>query len=163
MAPALAFRPCPTTNPLATAAARVHAGLVAGLVLAGLALGAPTSAQTPGTINLELNTVESAGPECRVSLVVRNDTGQTLVEVSYETFIFDTDGIIIDSVRLDFGRLVQGRTRVFQFLLPRACAQLGRLHLNDALSCLSDGGQPLPLCLDAAETSSRVVATQLGL
>lgn len=138
-------------------------------MLAALCLGAvfagpgPAHAQTAGQIALELNNLEPAEGGCRLTLVGRNDAGQTISQATYDVAVFDADGVVRDRLLLEFGALPQGRMRVVQFFLARGCDQIGRVHLNDAEACLSETGGSLALCMDALETTSRIDGVQLGL
>lgn len=141
---------------------RMLAALCLGAVCA-LAAPGPAQAQAEGRIALELNNLEPAEGGCRLTLVGRNDAGQTVSQATYDVAVFDAEGVVRDRLLLEFGALPQGRMRVVQFFLARGCDEIGRVHLNDAEACLSETGGSLALCMDALETTSRIGSVQLGL
>ncbi|MFQ5774408.1 MAG: hypothetical protein ACE5GS_07835 [Kiloniellaceae bacterium] len=125
------------------------------LALAGLlAFAAPSPAAEPG-LHIELNKVEDNVGSCVASFVVRNALGQTLDRFSLDLYVFDREGIIARQVLLDLAPLRQDKTTVARFaLIPRPCADLGRVLVNDIPSCRSEAGETLD-CLAGLTVSSR--------
>jgi len=128
-------------------------GVVAAVALAFAPL--PAVAQS-GNFGLELNNLEDMDGGCRLTFLANNATGVALEQTSYEVVVFDEAGTVSQRLILEFGRLPENKTKVVQFLLDRTCARISRLLLNDVEECIAVGGEPLPYCLDALVTTSRV-------
>ncbi len=134
--------------------------------LVSLTVGAaPVIAQdaTP-SFSLDLNNVadtEQGG--CRLTYVAANGTGQALNAVSYQVAVFDAQGIVTDLVVLEFGALIEGKTKVVQFDLGgRGCADISRITVNEVAECTLSDGTVGDFCLTGLETASRS-AIQFGI
>jgi hypothetical protein len=153
-------RTCRTAAPVLFLAA---SAVVAGLPPASAADGASGDA----TLGIELNSVSQEGAACRLVFVVENGMGADLSSAVFETVLFDSEGRVVTLTLFDFGALPAGRPRVRQFdLADTACADLGRLLLNDAHACTADGessGAITPeACAAALRWSSRTGIEVLG-
>ena len=126
---------------------------------------APAIAQDAApTFSLDLNTVadtEQGG--CRLTYVAANGTGQALNAVSYQVAVFDAQGIVTDLLVLEFGSLIEGKTKVVQFdLAGRACADISRITVNEVAECSLADGTTGDFCMTGLETASRG-AIQFGI
>ena len=145
----------------------VFAGLA--LVLGGTADAQPAPALAPGgpaaperkgpTILLELNKLEPASGTCRAYFVVENRMADQIRELRLDTFIFDGNGVIVRRIGLTFPDLRPERTRVVPFDLTGAnCNEIGRLLVNDVLTCTNGAGAPISGCNDTIGVSTRAPA-----
>ncbi len=135
-------------------------------VAVSLTMGAmPALAQdaTP-SFSLDLNNVadtEQGG--CRLTYVAANGTGQALNAVSYQVAVFDAQGIVTDLLVLEFGALIEGKTKVVQFDLGgRGCVDISRITVNEVAECTLADGTVGDFCLTGLETASRS-AIQFGI
>ncbi len=130
-----------------------------GAALIVVGLNSPAAAAEPG-LDIELNKAEDGNGACVVSLVVRNDLGQSLDRFSMDLFVFDSDGVIARQVLLDLAPLrgAEGgtKTTVARFnLIARPCAEVSRVLVNDIPSCRGEGAGETLDCLAALTVSSR--------
>lgn len=126
---------------------------LAGLAVLGAA-AADVRAQEP-RITLELNGIQAADAACRVSFLAQNLTGEEIKAAVFEVAVIDGKGLVSALIRLDFGRLPDGKSRVRQFdLAGQSCDAIGRVLLNDVAECTGDG-LSAQVCLDALAVSSR--------
>ncbi len=126
---------------------------------------APAIAQDAApSFSLDLNTVadtEQGG--CRLTYVAANRTGQALNAVSYQVAVFDAQGIVTDLLVLEFGSLIEGKTKVVQFdLAGRGCADISRITVNEVAECSLADGTTGDFCMTGLETASRG-AIQFGI
>ncbi|MEM9736988.1 MAG: Tat pathway signal sequence domain protein [Pseudomonadota bacterium] len=129
------------------------AGLLAGLfvVFAG---SFPTLAASEG-VGVELNKLEDQGSACQAFMVLENGTDLAFESLSLDLVLFDGAGIIARRLAVEMAPLRPGRTSVKVFGIEGiACADLGRILVNDVLSCQA-GGAPRDDCLGLVQTSSR--------
>ena len=134
--------------------------------LLALAVSAtPSFAQSPsGVFSLELNRLDGFDGGCRVTLVEKNGTSTAFASLKLDLVVFGGDGIVEKRVGVEAGPLKAGRTSVRTFdLKGLACDGVGRLLINDVLSCeagglTADAADPSGACLDALEPRSRVPA-----
>lgn len=123
-------------------------------VLALVAAPLPAAAQEPA-LAIELNDAVDVNGNCRLSYVAFNGTGRLLDKTSFDVFIFDAQGKVGQSLVFQFGRLLDGKTKVVQFdLAGNACSSISRLLVNDIRECVA-GGQETTVCLDALKTTTR--------
>ncbi len=130
-----------------------------GAALIVMGLSGPAPAAEMG-LDIELNKAEDGDGACVVSLVVRNDMGQSLDRFSMDLYVFDSDGVIARQVLLDLAPLrgAQGgtKTTVARFnLIARPCADISRILVNDIPSCRGEGAGEALDCLAALTVSSR--------
>mgnify|MGYP000858051271 CR=1 FL=1 len=108
--------------------------------------------------SLELNRLDAAGDDCRVTLVEKNGTKSAFAALKLDLVVFDGAGIVTKRVGVDAGPLKAGRTVVKTFdLKGLACDGVGRLLINDVLACEAEG-IAVDACLDLLEPRSRVAA-----
>lgn len=140
-------------------------GCLTAASLSVAVVGTPLMAQdAEPTFALDLNTAadtEQGG--CRLTYVASNNTGQALSAVSYQVGVFDGQGIVTDLLVLEFGELIEGKTKIVQFDLGgRACADISRITVNEVAQCALADGSAGDFCMTSLETGSRG-AIQFGI
>jgi len=130
-------------------------GLAFGTALALLwSVSAPVLA-AEGHVRVELNKLEAHGDSCRAYLVLENGTGAAFIALKLDLVMFDPDGIVARRLAVDVAPLPAGKTSLKVFdIAATPCARVGRVLLNDVLSCEGAGGSALD-CLPLIETTSR--------
>ncbi len=125
-------------------------------------LSTVTAQETP-RLSLELNgAAETDTGSCRLTYVAANQTGLALDQTAYEVAIFDGQGTVTRLLVLEFGGLVEGKTKILQFdLSGTPCTEISRIVVNDAAAC-TVAGQEDPICMKALTASSRT-AIQFGI
>jgi hypothetical protein len=144
-------------TPLATL--RRAGTLAVALAGASISAGAVTAQETDSNpLNVELNKMETVGDACRVYLVFENGTGRTFTDYTLDLVMFAQDGGILNRLAVNAGRLDEGKTRVKLFDVPGTdCARIGRILVNDVMSCEGPGGEGDPAtCTAFTEPSSRI-------
>lgn len=124
-----------------------------------LAQSSPSPQSSPGGLfSLELNRLDGINGGCRVTIVEKNGTGMAFSALKLDLVVFDGEGIVAKRVGVDAGPLKAGRTVVKTFdLKGLACESVGRVLINDVLSC-DAGGLTADACLDVVEPRSRATA-----
>ena len=123
----------------------------------------PTVAQEETSFDLELNSAkDTEAGNCRLTYVAANQTGSDLERAAYEVAVFDAEGTVTRLLALDFGGLVDGKTKILLFELgATTCASISRIIVNDSAAC-TVGGAESPVCMQVLNASSRV-AIQFGI
>ncbi len=123
------------------------------------ALAVPAAAQEAGAdkgapLKLQLNKAEAAGDACRITMVVDNSRGGALKSYKVDLFAFDPEGVAQKRVAVDLGPLPPRKTtvKIFDFA-GITCGKIGRVLLNDVLSC--EGDTTRETCLERTETESK--------
>ncbi|MFK7836777.1 MAG: hypothetical protein AB8B60_11190 [Sulfitobacter sp.] len=134
--------------------------LLCALAVAGTS---PASAQDTATFSLELNgAAETEAGSCRLTYVAANQTGAALERAAYEVAVFDAQGSVTRLLVLEFGDLVEGKTKILQFdLSGTPCGGISRIVVNDAAAC-TVGGAEAQICMQTLSASSRT-AIQFGI
>ena len=135
-----------------------------------LALGAfaamPAMAQdAEQQFTLELNAAaETDTGSCRLTYVASNQTDTALDRTAYEVAVFDAQGVVTRLLVLEFGALVEGKTKILQFdLASTACSAISRIVVNDVAACTVAGsGDTSGVCMAGLAASSRT-AIQFGI
>ncbi len=125
----------------------------------------PAAAQDAApTFSLDLNNaVETGDGGCRLTYVANNGTGSALEAISYQVAVFDAEGIVTDLLVLEFGSLIEGKTKVVQFdLAGRACGDISRITVNEVAACTLADGTTGDFCMTGLETGARG-AIQFGI
>ena len=124
---------------------------------AGAAEATPTPAGQ-GSIHVELNKFQSLENSCRAYFVVENRTPEVIKELRLLVYFFDKSELILNSLALPFSDVRAGRTKVELFEIPDlACESIGRLLVNDVLTCVNSDGA-VTGCADMLATSTRAEA-----
>ena len=113
-----------------------------------------------GRIVLELNgATDTDSGACRMTFVATNDSGAAFDRTAWQVGVFDAEGIVRSILVLEFGALVDGKTKIVLFDLPGSgCADISRVVVNDVAQCQPEGAPETELadaCLDALETRTR--------
>jgi uncharacterized protein (DUF2141 family) len=116
----------------------------------------PAEAEAPASeLTVELNALQDAQGNCRVTFLATNGFDVSLQRASLETAFFDASGTIDRIVTLDFEELSPGKTKVLQFQLAGLdCTRVGRVLINDITACEGEGLAP-DACLAALVTTVR--------
>lgn len=108
-------------------------------------------------IDIELNKLEDAEKNaCRLYFVVDNGTPDPLKQLEIDVFLFDKEGVILRRAALSFPDVRPGRTKVVLFeLADLVCGDVGRLLVNEVLTCTSADDKPIEGCADHVAVRSR--------
>ncbi|MEM6933729.1 MAG: Tat pathway signal sequence domain protein, partial [Pseudomonadota bacterium] len=88
-------------------------------------------------------------------ILIQNETELAFSALSLDLVMFDPDGIISKRLAVEMAPLRAGKTSVKVFGIDgAACGGLGRILVNDVLSC-EVGGSARNDCLEMIETASR--------
>lgn len=129
--------------------------------LAGLALltAVPAMAQdADASFSLELNSAaDTSAGSCRLTYVASNKSDIALDRTAYEVAIFDSEGVVTRLLVLEFGALIEGKTKILQFdLAETPCASISRIVINDVAGCTQTAdGSEVDMCLSGLTASSR--------
>ncbi|WP_298853107.1 hypothetical protein [uncultured Ruegeria sp.] len=111
---------------------------------------------------VELNSVEDVAGSCKLTFLVKNETGQSIDGVVFETVIIDAEGSVLNFSLFNFRDLPAGRPRVRRFNLQnRTCDSVGQAIINGTSSCVV-GGSESDICGKTLTPSSRVEMELLG-
>lgn len=126
------------------------------IALLPLAVGAAAADDhAAGAVKVELNKLETAGDDCRSTMVVTNGGGQPLDSLKLDLVFFDAEGVVARRLAAELGPLVAGKTVVKTFpVAGMACTAMSRVLVNDVVACSGPTG-PLPDCIARIEPSSR--------
>ncbi|MEM1233574.1 MAG: hypothetical protein AAGH70_05565 [Pseudomonadota bacterium] len=135
------------------------AALVAATALATGSLAPPLAAQesaeSPGGMSLELNTIRPSDTGgCQLVIRGENGTDSSFADVSWVLAVFDGQGAFMSLLSLPLRDMPAGHRKVVQFSLDTACTEMSEIIVNDVGKCtLAEGGES-GACL-AAKASSR--------
>lgn len=123
------------------------------LALVAASASTPAFAQEAGDLTVELNTVAQTEGACRLTYVANNQTGEDLVNASYEVAVFNERGAVSKMLILEFGAITDGSMRVVQFDIDgQMCDDISKILVNNQVDCATDGGAS-DICLaDLAAT-----------
>ena len=129
--------------------------LLAALFIAALFTNQQSVGAQERQFTLELNNARDTDGGCRLSFIAFNGTGVALDKTSYEAVVFDSEGLVVQFLILEFGSLPANKTRVVQFQLAgQACGSISRLLINNVAECVSNQ-EASNVCLDLLKTSAR--------
>ena len=104
---------------------------------------------------MELNKLEQNGAACRAYVVLENGSAMAFESLKPDLVLFDSDGIVARRIALETAPLPPGKTSLKVFDIDGLpCARIGRILLNDVLSC-SASGEARDDCLGIVDPSSR--------
>jgi len=124
------------------------------VVLASTLLASTTA--MAASVNVELNTVETADNRCRVTFVIENKAKETLDSLKLDLAVFTPQRIVQRRLATELGPVRGGKTIVKTFALEGACGEIGSILVND-VTC----APKVETCIDAVELSSRVKDVRL--
>jgi hypothetical protein len=123
--------------------------------LGGLAAQEAAPDAKSASLAMELNALQPTANGCRFTFMVKNELGGELSSAAFELVLFNKAGMVSRMTIVDFKDLPQGKTKVRQFDFSGvACAQLGRVLINDATECKGEGIDPRA-CIRSLSTESR--------
>ncbi|WP_404379605.1 Tat pathway signal protein [Caenispirillum salinarum] len=132
--------------------------LLTPIALCG-ALGAwlPAHAEEPARpVTVELNKLETAGGDCRVTWVLSNASPHDYDRLKLDIVAFDADGVVAKRLGAEMGPLPAEATRVKLFdLTGLDCRGISRLLLNGVLTCETGATAGPDACAMVPETASR--------
>lgn len=133
------------------------------LSLVGAVQAQAQSAEQQFTLELNAAAETDAG-SCRLTYVASNQTDTALDRTAYEVAVFDAQGVVTRLLVLEFGALVEGKTKILQFdLASTACSSISRIVVNDVAACtVSGSGETSGVCMAGLAASSRT-AIQFGI
>lgn len=133
--------------------------LIRGLACAAVIIPGAASAQDAASeFGLELNSAaDTDSGSCRLTFVASNKTETALDRTAYQVGIFDAGGAVTRLLVLEFGALIEGKTKIVQFDLgDTQCSNISRMIINDVTGCTqSSDGQESDICLAQLNASSR--------
>lgn len=128
--------------------------LAAACGLIGMAVGTAHAAD-PARIHIELNKLEQQDDACRAYVLTRNDAETAFDAFALDLVLLDKSAIIMRRLAVDIAPLRTGKSSVKTFSIKAlACADIGRILLNDVLTCTVSGADRQN-CAALIETSSR--------
>ncbi|MEM9148676.1 MAG: Tat pathway signal sequence domain protein [Pseudomonadota bacterium] len=132
------------------------------VLLALSGIGALEARAQEAGLSIELNRLDTQAEACQAFLVMENGTEIAFEELVLDLVMFGDDGIIARRLAVDIAPLRAGRISVKVFAVEgTACEAIGRVLLNDVLSCAGAEG-PVAGCFDLIDTRSRVSAEFLN-
>ncbi|MEM6546280.1 MAG: Tat pathway signal sequence domain protein [Pseudomonadota bacterium] len=109
-------------------------------------------------VKIELNKLEAQSDACQAFILIENGSGTAFDSLSLDLVLFDVEGVIARRLAVEMAPLRVGKTSVKVFGIDGlSCDAIGRILVNDVLSCKADGVDPTT-CLDMIETTSRAPA-----
>ncbi len=134
--------------------------------IASAAFAAPAFAQDANAaFSLELNNaVDPGNGSCRLTYVAANQSDIALDRTAYEVAVFDANGVVSRLLVLEFGALIEGKTKILQFdLANSACDGISKIIINNVAACTrTDTKEEDAFCLNGLTASSRT-AIQFGI
>lgn len=119
-----------------------------------LAFGSFTRADDV-SLSVELNKLEPHEDACRAYLVFDNTASSVYESLKLDLVMFDPDGVISRRLAVEGAPLAADKTTVKLFdIAGVACADIGRVLLNDILACRDDAGEHDD-CLSRLQLESR--------
>ncbi|EKV28985.1 hypothetical protein C882_0749 [Caenispirillum salinarum AK4] len=132
--------------------------LLAPVALCG-ALGVclPAQAEEPARpVTVELNKLETAGGDCRVTWVLNNASSHDYDRLKLDIVAFDANGVVAKRLGAEMGPLPAEATRVKLFdLAGLTCQGISRLLLNGVLTCETGADAGADACATVPGTASR--------
>lgn len=115
-----------------------------------------TGAMAQMPLNIELNKLEPAGDSCGLYFVIRNDAPRSFNNLKLDLIFFNREGLIDTRMAVEAGPLRAQKTAVKRFDLPDlSCLEVGRILLNEVLSCDGEHDSEAADCLELITLSSR--------
>ena len=100
---------------------------------------------------VDLNRLEDRDEACRLHFVFTNPTDRVFEQLTFDLVLFDAGGVIAERVALEAAPLLADKTVVKQFdIAGRACADIGRVLINDIGACADQSG-PIESCIAMIE------------
>jgi hypothetical protein len=116
-----------------------------------------STAAWAASVNVELNTVETADNHCRLTFVIENKAPEALQSLKLDLAVFNLQRVVQRRLAIELGPVRGNKTIVKTFALDGACGEVGSILVND-VTCAP--GQP-DACLDGLTLSSRIKDVRL--
>lgn len=128
----------------------------ATLVVLSAVLAPPAAAEP--SVGVELNKLEPQGDACRAYVVLENRTDAAFDSFEMDLVLFDGDDIVARRLAIELAplRTQKESLKVFD-IQGLACPDIGRVLVNDVVSCSDETG-PRTDCLELLAPSSRAAA-----
>jgi hypothetical protein len=121
------------------------------------AVFATSALAAPARVHVELNTVESANNQCRLTFVIDNRAKEPIESLKLDLAVFNQQRIVQRRLAAELGPVRGSKTVVKTFALDGNCGDVGAILVND-VTC--SPGTP-DACLDGLELSSRIKDVRL--
>jgi hypothetical protein len=109
------------------------------------------------SVQVELNTVETADNRCRITFVIENKAKDGLESLKLDLAVFNPQRIVQRRLATELGPVRGGKTVVKTFALDGGCGEIGSILVND-VTCAP--GTP-EACIDGLTLSSRLKDVRL--
>ena len=109
------------------------------------------------SVNVELNTVETADNRCRITFVIENKAKDGLESLKLDLAVFNPQRVVQRRLATELGPVRGEKTIVKTFALDGACGEIGSILVND-VTCAP--GAP-DACIDGLTLSSRMKDVRL--
>jgi len=120
---------------------------------------APSGAEPPTTIGVELNRLEDQGGNCRAYLVIANPGSAEFSGFALDLVVFDRGGTIMRRLAANVAPLRPAKTMVKVFdISETTCAAIGSILVNDVIHCRDASGD-VEGCVDRLSTSSKLAVS----
>ena len=110
------------------------------------------TAANAASVSVELNTVETADNQCRITFVIENKAQEGLDSLKLDLAVFNPQRIVQRRLATELGPVRANKTIVKTFALDGACGEIGSILVND-VSCTPGTAEG---CLDGLALSSRI-------
>jgi len=104
------------------------------------------------SVQVELNTVETAENRCRITFVIENKAKDALESLKLDLAVFNPQRVVQRRLATELGPVRGGKTIVKTFALDGVCGEIGSILVND-VTCAP--GTP-DACIDGLSLSSKV-------
>ncbi len=133
--------------------------LLSALILLTCGVLNPVSAQSAGTLTVELNKVEpSETGGCSAFFLFRNETDNSFEGFEMSLAILNTQGVIDRLLSTDAAPLPVARTTLKLFEIPEiACTEISEILLHDMTSCRPQNGEEMD-CFPILDLRSKAAA-----
>ncbi|MQT14017.1 Tat pathway signal protein [Segnochrobactrum spirostomi] len=114
-----------------------------------------TEAQT-APVRIELNKLEAQPNGCRVYFLIENAKGPAIKTLKLDLFVMGRDGVVEKRLAVETAPIAASKTIVKLFDLAGVpCDRVGKVLLNDVMTCDEAAQAPAGICLDRVQTASR--------
>jgi hypothetical protein len=147
----------------------LRTGLAISLAASACVLGTaahsqPVPAPAAVPISIELNKLEkpearpgaAAPSDCRVYVVLDNQSNESYEAMQLDLIFFRSDGVIARRLAVDMAPLRPAKKSVKLFdVAGIECGAIGQVLVNDVMTCRQPGGKTLEDCVNLLALSSR--------
>src|SRR5262245_19912248 len=87
------------------------------------------------TMRVELNALEAAQDNCRMTFVLENKASKPIDSLKLDLAMFNKEGAVKRQLAMELGPVRASKTIVRSFVVDGACAQVGAILVNDIVAC----------------------------